>query len=407
MSPTTANLLYDSVSRNTGDIAIGVAAEQLFAARGMASRIVDPFRQTFPSPLIIGGGELIRVEGDSFYDSYRQRGGHILNAAGVWSSANNLGYLNDYAYVSARSEHEVEVLRSSVPRAEVLPCATTLLRSADYDIPGIERGEPVVGIHLVPHSLRLIEDLIPIIDAIPHKKVFIPFTHYNGDQSFMKTLPFKKENSIVLDRLDPLQLHSVIRQMSYVVVSSLHASIYAYSQNVPFASIHQKKAEYYFQDRALGAHLVKNDRELIAMLSRLEEEKFDFTQLIERDSGLINQAFDRYVDILHVARPSTLAAPGEATSARQHAVLFDQAQMVIGDRDLALAHSESRRLEGRQIAVGLRESVSALDLQLVASRTALNAAEAELRRRDRHLTNRVYSGVKRLLDRLSTMFKRS
>jgi hypothetical protein len=399
-------LLYDSVSRNTGDIAIGIAAEQLFAVRGLSTRIVNPFDEAFPTPLVIGGGELVRVKGDPFYDAYRQPGEHILNSAGVWSSADDLGYLNDYSYVSARSEHEVDILRAFVPRAEVLPCATTLLQSDHFDIPGIEPGEPVVGIHMVPHSLRLIEDLIPIIDAIPHKKVFIPFTHYNGDQSFMKTLPFNSENSIVLDRLDPLQLHSVIRQMDYVVVSSLHASIYAYSQNIPFASIHQKKAEYYFQDRALGSHLVRDNRELVAMLSRLDSETFDFSEQIARDGRLVNQAFDLYTEILSASVQHVAPPANPIPSARQQAVLFDQAQMVISDRDLALAYTESRRLESRKVAVDLQQQAVNLRESLITARTDLQAARNELERRDRQHSRRVYVRARRALRRLASVFKR-
>ncbi|TFD70092.1 hypothetical protein [Cryobacterium sp. Hb1] len=152
------------------------------------------------------------MQGDPCHDAYRQPGGHIRNAAGVWSLADDLGHLNDYACISARSEHEVDVLRSFVPHAEVLPCAT-LLQSDHFDIKGIEPGEPVVEIPVVLCFLRLIEDLTPIIDAILHKKLFLPFPHYNGDQSFMRNLPFNREKSVVLDRLDPLPLHPVIRQM--------------------------------------------------------------------------------------------------------------------------------------------------------------------------------------------------
>ncbi|MDJ0350958.1 polysaccharide pyruvyl transferase family protein [Cryobacterium sp. PH29-G1] len=394
------------MSRNTGDIAIGVAAEQLFAARGVTSHIVNPFSEIFPSPLVIGGGELVRVKGDPFYDAYRQTGGHILNAAGVWSSADDLGYLNEYAFVSARSEHEVQVLRSFVSRAEVLPCATTLLRSDDFVIPGIDADEPVVGIHMVPHSLRLLEDLIPIIDAIPHKKVFIPFTHYNGDQSFMKTLPFNMKNSVLLDKLDPLQLHSVIRQMDYVVVSSLHASIYAYSQNIPFASVHQKKAEYYFQDRDLSSHLVRNDRELRAMLARLESETFDFSEQIASDSRRVNQAFDRYAEILGTTEQRLAPTTDPLSFARQQTVLFDQAQMVIGDRDLALGYSESRRLKSRRVAIDLQQDNAILNDALTLSRSAQETLQAELNRRDQRLSARIYRRAKRELGRLASVFKR-
>lgn len=344
MTDGTAHLLYDSVSPNTGDIAMGVAAGQLFAERGLGANIVDPFGAPFPRPLVVGGGELIRQAGDAFYDSFRPRGRHILNSAGVWTSADSLDYLNEYAFVSARSARELEVLQAVVPEATLLPCATTMITSQHHEIEGVDPEEVVVGIHLVPHSLRLIEDLVPIIDSIPHKKVFIPFTHYNGDASFMRNLPFNKENSVTLDHLTPLQLHSVISQMSYVVVSSLHASIFAYSQNVPFASIHQKKAEYYFQDRNLAGNLVRSDRELIAVIDRLNTESFDFTELVARDKKEISLAFDNYSEFIRSERFEPASPLSTLPSQRRDLVLMDQAQMVIGDRDLALSYTESRRL---------------------------------------------------------------
>ncbi|MDJ0324890.1 polysaccharide pyruvyl transferase family protein [Cryobacterium sp. PH31-AA6] len=374
MSNTTGNLLFDSLSPNTGDIAIGIAGQQIFESFGIAARIVDPFEVQMPAPLIVGGGELIRVSGDPFYDSYRQPGRHVLNAAGVWSSADNLDYLKEYAFVSARSEHEVEVLRRWVPEAKVVPCATTLLTAEHYDIPGAEPGEPLVGIHMVPHALRMIEDLIPIIDSIPYRKVFIPFTHYNSDASFMKSLPFDKTNSIFLDRLSPLQLHSVIGQMKYVAVSSLHASIFAYSQNVPFISIHQKKAEYYFSDRGLGANLVKSRGEFVEQLDRIDLERPDYRKLIDADRSEIIRAFTRYAEIISVS-PESLnewASSPVTPTRQQDVILLDQAKHVIGDRDLALSYSESRRLAKMAEADKLASDLVGLQSELEELRTAFN-----------------------------------
>lgn len=409
----TGNLLFDSLSRNTGDIAMGIAAQQLLDARAFPSRIVRPFDPVVPSPLIIGGGELIRTSGDAFYDSFRQRGPHILNAAGVWSGADDLGYLNEYSFVSARSEVEVDVLRRSVPDAQLLPCATTLLSSDHFEIPGIEPGETVVGIHMVPHSLRLIEDLVPIINAIPHKKVFIPFTHYNGDASFMGTLPFDRDNTIFLDTLTPLQLHSVISQMSYVVVSSLHASIFAYSQNVPFASVHQVKAEQYFQDRGLADHMVRNDRELIALLDRLNSDKFDFTGQITHDHARVNKAFDQYVEILRqVPAGGEFVAPATPQARREDVMLLDQAQLVIRDHDLALSHSESRRMALKHEVVDLNRTVvrglderQKLRGELERTVQALNAANSILERQRQVLWRRIGRRARGLLRRFTAVFQ--
>jgi hypothetical protein len=67
--PTTARLLYDSVSRNTGDIAIGIAAAQVLESLGVASEVVDPFSARGDERYLIAGGELIRRAGDPFYDA--------------------------------------------------------------------------------------------------------------------------------------------------------------------------------------------------------------------------------------------------------------------------------------------------------------------------------------------------
>ncbi|HEV7742769.1 MAG TPA: polysaccharide pyruvyl transferase family protein [Pseudolysinimonas sp.] len=340
---TNANLLYDSVSQNTGDIAIGIAATQVFERFGVSARVVSPFNDHMPSPLVIGGGELIRDPGDSFYDAFRQTGPHILNAAGVWHNASELDYLNEYAFVSARSTRELGVLQKVVPSAELLPCATTLLTSPDYEIPGVDPGEPLVGIHLVPHSLRMIDDLVPLIDAIPYRKVIIPFTHYNGDASFMSQLPFRKSDTISIGALDPLQLHAVIRRMKYVVVTSLHASIFAYSQNVPFVSIHQKKVENYFTDRGLLDHLASDHASLATAIRRVDEDAPDFTALVQADADAVLSAFERYARILGSA-PESAGVASESVRGRTDALMLAQAAHVIQDRDLAIAYAESRRL---------------------------------------------------------------
>ncbi|MFZ4843539.1 polysaccharide pyruvyl transferase family protein [Mycetocola saprophilus] len=339
-----AGLLYDSVSRNTGDIAMGIAAGQLLSARGVEHTIIDPFGPSASStaPMIVGGGELIRTTGDDFYDRFRPRGPHILNATGIWDRADDLDYLRDYAFVSARSTREAESLAPHADEVEVLPCSTTLMRSEHYQIPGLEEGEPVVGIHLVPHSLRLIDDLLTLINAIPYRKVFIPFTHYNGDEPFMRSL-FDMSDAIVLPQLEPLELHSVLGQMRFTVVSSLHASIFSYSQNVPFVSIHQRKAEYYFRDRGLEGQLVRDNGEFQSALERAGSGEMEFTDLIAADAARINAAYDRYIGLLGEGFPAQ-AAPNAAELAQRTALYLEQADRVIADHDLALGAVEARRL---------------------------------------------------------------
>jgi len=373
-------LLFDSISKNTGDIAIGIAARQLLEKRGVTTSVPSPFEADLVGPAVIGGGELIRLSGDEFYDAFRREGPHILNASGIWTSADHLSYLNDYAFVSARSSREVEVLQQSVPDARLLPCATTLLESPRFDLAGTASGEPLVGIHLAPHALRLIEDIVEIVDRIPYRKVFIPFTHYNRDRSFMASLPFNMSNAVLLDDLQPLELHSIIGQLKYLIATSLHASIFAFSQNVPFASIYQKKVGYYFSDRGLGEHVVDNGDALRTIIQRFDTEPADFSALIAADRDAVNTAFDSYADIIHSAKPApaTFQYPQSVQTQSDNKVISEQTKHVIHDRDLAIAMAEARR----RLYVGelAAERTSRMQAEETLARTeaALQRANSEL-----------------------------
>ncbi|TFD70091.1 hypothetical protein [Cryobacterium sp. Hb1] len=96
-----------------------------------------------------------------------------------------------------------------------------------------------------------------------------------------------------------------------------------------------------------------------------------------------------------------------APSARQQAVLFEQAQTFTRDRDLALAASEPRRLESKQVGLELKQRSTVLIEALTASSAALKAAQAQLEGRDRLLGNRLYRRTQRESSRLPSEFKRA
>ena len=339
-------LLYDSVSPNTGDIAIGIAAQQILASMGVEGIAVDPFADQTASPLIIGGGELIRTSGDDFYDRFKVPGRHILNAAGVWNNADNLDYLKEYAFVSARSTREAETLSKWVPNVQVVPCATTLLKSDKYEIKGIDFSEPVVGIHLAPHSIRVIEELVDIVDSIPHQKVFIPFTHYNGDASFMAQMPFNRERTVMLGKLSPLELHSVFGQMTYSLTTSMHASIFSYSQGVPFVSIYQEKVMNYFSDRGLQEFVAPSSTFIKDALYRLEFSPPDLRTLVNQDKTILFEIFSKYSESAskHFVNETTVSA---SIMNNQKSIDFIQKQQssALTDHDLTSAVIELRRKE--------------------------------------------------------------
>lgn len=306
-------LLYDSVSENTGDITMGIAGRQEFARHGIeAVDVLDPFGATPPDVdlVVVGGGELIRPRGDVFYDAFRRPARGILNATGVWDDADDLDFLKDFEVVSARTSREAETLSRVVPDAEVVPCTTTTIESQHVDIPGVEPGEPLIGIHIVPHTFALVPEIVDAVNAIPGRKVFLPFTHYNYDDSFMRALPFIG-SEVVLPRLGPLQLHSIIGQLDLVVASSLHVSIFAYSQRVPFITARQQKVERYFADRGLERLVFGNLAEMQSSLEAARDDALDLAPLVDRDRAAVHQAYERYAEIAR-KRAGNGSEPGVA-----------------------------------------------------------------------------------------------
>jgi len=370
----TVGILYDSVSLNTGDIAIGVALIQVLEKRGIKARILDPYTyKNDPSrTVIVGGGQLLRDPGDDFYDKFRIKGKHILNSVGV-SGTKDFSYLKDYLYVSTRSTFESNVIKGYVGKGvDVIPCTTTLLESKKYTIPGLKSkpGEKVVGIQLVPDVLITCPDIIQIINNIPHKKVFIPFTHYNQDASFMKNLPFDKTNAIMLDKLEPLELHSAMSQMDYVIVSSLHASIFAYTQNVPFISMYQKKAHDYFKDRKLDNFVYTNQEQLVGLIDLVENSNIDMSEKIEKDRAMVNKTIDKYVEIINSTSTTAQYEEGsddiKASALRRLQLEVKQLEGVVGKRDVLMNNMiyENMRSSEKKLNT-LRDYISELENKLV------------------------------------------
>lgn len=299
-------LLYDSISKNSGDEAIGIAMTQVLSKyKDIQTEVVNPFdfNENDYAKIIIGGGQLLRHSGDPFYDKFRLNGKHILNAVGLSRPVDDLDYLNQYDFVSTRTQDETNTVQQYVSRVDTIPDITTFMTHEDYKIEGISKDEKVVGIHIVPYTYQLCPEVVEIINSIPHKKVFIPFTHYLKDKHFMESLPFDFSNSIILDDLSPVQLHSVISQMSYVVVSSLHASIFAFTQNVPFATLGQEKVRSYFTDRGLNGYVFNNSSQLKQVIKKLELNPPNFTELVNKDRLSLERAVEKYVEIIRTSEP--------------------------------------------------------------------------------------------------------
>jgi hypothetical protein len=431
MGGVRVGLLYDSVSANTGDIAIGIAGRQELARHGIDDVVVlDPFAPDAEpvDVIIVGGGELIRPDGDEFYDAFQHPDGAILNAVGVSRTAGALDYLEGYDYVSARSSAEAAVLRRYVQDVHVLPCTTTTLESEPFDL-DVDPDEELVGIHLVPHTLTLCPDLVEIIDAIPQRKVFIPFTHYNYDDSFMRALPFDRTNAIHLPRLAPLELHSVIGQMKYVVTSSLHATLFAYAQNVPFVTAHQEKVLNYFTDRGLTHLVYASDDQLRRGLAEVQSGKVDFAEQVAADRAAVHETYATFVELIGRRVTGRRQAQRRATTPRQplrrvatqrhnassvramtgeevernvEHLRAEQRARVIENRDLTVHHVTRRLVQAQGQAAAWHNEADRLASELAVAQAALDERRAVRlagRLQRRAIPGRVLRGVLRSISR--------
>ena len=85
MTAKPVGLLWDSISNNSGDIAIGMVMKRVCEQRGIPYAVVDPFNYNPRdyATFIIGGGQLLRNRQDIFYRGFYVPGPHILNSVGI------------------------------------------------------------------------------------------------------------------------------------------------------------------------------------------------------------------------------------------------------------------------------------------------------------------------------------
>ncbi len=286
-------LLYDSVNNNTGDIAIGIALSDYLKKKRIPHKIVDPFSFS-PDDyefLIIGGGFLLRDEGDSFYDRFRVPGRHVLMSMGT-ATSENLSYLEDYRKVTVRSSADKTRLLANTSglEVEIVPCITLTLQKANV-LPADTNG--MIGIHFVADTLTSCDGFDDILNSLPQTKAVLPFTFYNKDSDLMRRTNLVGDY-IFLDEYDPRTIFGLIGNMSAVIVSSLHATIFAYANGIPFLTMHQEKVQEFLDDRDLGHLSFKNSEELKEKLHFLTEDigTNPFKQSFDNDLATIEKCFD-------------------------------------------------------------------------------------------------------------------
>jgi hypothetical protein len=282
-------LLYDSVFQNTGDKAIGLVMSDFLRENKTPFEIINPlsFDPLRYKRLIVGGGELIRDKGDSYYDLFRVNGNHILNTVGLTTNQ-DLGYLKGYSYLSVRSKASRKNVPSGVRNVKIVPDVTLKLVPEKYENFYSKR---LIGIHVMGNVFEKYTHLIGLLSSIEdHQKVFLPVTFYNEDYKVMANTS-KVTGIDTLPLLNPRQILYFISTLKFLISSSLHATIFAYKNNVPFLAMWQPKIEYFLKDRGLENHIFHDEEELKEKLPKFLKMKFDFSEKIKSDEKILDEHF--------------------------------------------------------------------------------------------------------------------
>lgn len=299
-------LLWDSVSNNIGDQAIGLSIKKFCESKKIKYQVVDPFSYTTSdySTMIIGGGELIRSLGDPFYDQYRVKGNHILNSVGVYHPS-DMDYLYGYSIVSVRSKKDRIELKKLVPALdiEVCPCTTILLKEF---FPELENNPPVtqspiIGVHLNAAELAKMPNLVDLLGKINRKYPIklIPFTLYQNDQRILASIQNQLPNAELFSSSDPLEIFKEIGKMSLMISSSLHATIYSYANTIPFLAYPiYPKINQFLLERNMNQYIYQTIDQLEKLIDLTLENPLDYSDRLEQDKKRIRFHLDRIEEVI-------------------------------------------------------------------------------------------------------------
>lgn len=306
MTMKPIGILYDNISGNTGDVAIGLSIKKILHDMGVEFDELIPgnFNPSDYDTILIGGGHLIRHSPDFFYDKFKVPGNHILNAVGILGSPDDLGYLNDYKYITVRSSWDKEKLSYLNKEVYVVPCTTMILEDLE-NIPVIPKDNSI-GIHLLPNIFSEEEErqFIEWISKLPFNIYFIPITHYNQDYIYMEKLSSKIDNSELLPLMNPLEIFTFIGGLDYFISCSLHGGIFSYRHNVPFVLFnYNEKMLYFMKDRGYEQHTFKNFEDLVKSFERILINPPNYAEMISRDLNALEEHIDKIHDILPTTQP--------------------------------------------------------------------------------------------------------
>ena len=319
-------LLWDSVSNNVGDRAIGMVMRRFLEREGIPFAAADPFSYDPAeySMLIVGGGELIRPRGDPFYDRFRVRGAHILNAAGI-HEPDDVEYLNEYRLVSVRSRAEKNILDPSVKDVKVRPCVTLAMGDLfeSTNNPLVAQTVPdgdTVGVHLNLAINHLIPGILPILRELRKRYplVLLPFTLYQQDRRILEAMRRWLPDVPVSPLEDPADIFHAIGRMRALVCVSLHGLLFAYAQNVPVLAYPTvPKISYFLEERGLEGCQFRTPGELESRLETVLAAPPDFSAAFARDRKTVRDHLAEIAEIVRTPSPAPRAVHAPESALRQ------------------------------------------------------------------------------------------
>lgn len=298
---TKLGILYDNISGNTGDTAVGISVRQILTDLGVDfdELVIGRFHPADYQTIIVGGGALIRHSPDWLYDKFRVPGPHILNCCGIVGTPDDLHYLNDYLYVSVRSLGDKQKLSYLDREVKAVPCTTMLLN--DSKDPMVTIRSPSLGIHMAQGVVNE-DELVSLLARLRFNVYLVPITPYNHDFKYLALLHERLANSTLLPLLRPEELFTTIGKFDYFISVSLHGAIFAYVHNVPFCLWNGgDKFRFFMEERQLGDFLFHDVQQLDAAVSSLLHHRPDYSSSIADDMARLDEHIQTIKQLLPAA----------------------------------------------------------------------------------------------------------
>ena len=367
-------ILYDNISGNTGDRAIGVSVRRMLDEMGVDYEELSLGRFNpgdYPT-IIIGGGHLLRPCPDFFYDKFRVPGKHILNCCGILDSPDDLQYLNDYRYATVRSKGDRQKLSYLSREVTVVPCTTMLLK----DLPhfDLKIQKPSIGVQLWEGGVDE-ESFVEYLSNQPFHIYFLPITHYNHDFKYLAKLSQRVKNSTLLPVLRPEEIFTLIGKLDYFITASLHGAIFAYVHEVPFILFNAcDKQTFFMEDRKLDSYLFRNFDELHARFEELQNNKPDYSTALANDFKVLQE---HKLQIRDIVLKQVITVDAKPVITRRKSQTKEQ-QAILQESNFQI-HYLQKQVEALNIQPKeLRNSLQDRDAQIANLETSLQEKVSQI-----------------------------